>query len=389
MTSRRVTWVMTRPNVGGPARLAMVMAKTLPARGYEFDLLTGTESADEGRLTDGMTVQTIPGLQQPISPLHDLRAARALGSRLREARPDVVHTHTAKAGALGRRAARKAGVPVVVHTFHGHVLDGYFSGPMTRLITGAERRMARRTDALVAVSPEIRDELLALGIGRPEQWRLIPLGLDLHDLVVSKPDRVAARRSLGLPDQGPIVGTVGRLVEIKDIDCFLSAAASVAASVPDATFVIAGDGALRDRLKSRASSLLGNRVRFTGWVFDLPILYAAMDIVVLTSKNEGTPTTLIEAGAAGRPVVATSVGGVPHVVQDGVTGLLVPPSDPAAVAAMITKLLHDEPLADSLGDAAREHVTGRFGAERAADETAALYSELLERNGAAMPETSR
>jgi glycosyltransferase involved in cell wall biosynthesis len=375
----RVMWLMTRLNVGGPARQAAVLTKALGARNYRVELLVGSEAPSEGKLDDGLDAQLVPGLGRPVSPLRDLRAARFLMRRLRDRPVDVVHTHTAKAGALGRLAAHRAKVPVVIHTFHGHVLEGYFSAPVARTITAVERRLATWTDALVAVSPEIRDELLSLGVGKPEQWRVIPLGLDLDQLLAPGPTKQEARALLGLPQEGHIVGSVGRLVPIKDIECFLEAAASVARDRSDVTFVVAGDGELRTALEERGEALLGERVRFLGWVFDLPALYAALDVVVLTSRNEGTPTALIEAGAAGRPVVATSVGGVPAVVEDAVTGILVPPGDPRAVAAAVLELLADEDLGRSLGESGRRLVHGRFGADRLIDDIDLLYAELLER----------
>jgi glycosyltransferase involved in cell wall biosynthesis len=321
----------------------------------------------------------VPDLRRAIDPIRDVRAFRQISRLIRERRPTIVHTHMAKAGALGRLAARKGRVPAIVHTFHGHVLEGYFSGPVNRAVLGAERGLARITDALIAVSPAVRDELLALRVGRPSQWRVIPIGLDLAPLLTLEPDPMSARRLLGLPEEGPVIGIVGRLAPIKDYATFLSAAARVAREVPDATFAVVGDGELRDPLESRARALLGERCRFTGWVMDLPNLYAALDVVVLTSRNEGTPVALIEAGAAGKPVVATRVGGVPDVVLEGQTGLLAPSRDPEAIAGQVLRLLRDPSEAGGLGTAAREWVRGRFSIDRLADDLAALYRELLDR----------
>ena len=175
--------------------------------------------------------------------------------------------------------------------------------------------LAKRTDALVSVSTRVRDELLALGIGTPGQWRVVPLGLELGDLLRGPAERSASRAALGLPPQDQLVGIVGRLAAIKDHGTFLAMAAKLAAARPDVSFVVAGDGALRESLEATARSLLGTRIRFLGWATDLPVLYGALDVVVLTSRNEGTPVALIEAGAAGRPVVATDVGGVAEVIH--------------------------------------------------------------------------
>jgi glycosyltransferase involved in cell wall biosynthesis len=224
----------------------------------------------------------------------------------------------------------------------------------------------------------VRDELLALGIGRPEQWRVVPLGLELGDLLGGPAERSASRAALGLPPEAPLVGTVGRLAAIKDHATFLAMAARLAAARTDVSFVVAGDGSLRGALEAEAKSLLGNRIRFLGWATDLPVLYGALDVVVLTSRNEGTPVALIEAGAAGRPVVATDVGGVAEVVRDGASGFVVPPGDAAALAARVGTLLDDPDAARAMGLAGREWVRGRFGSERLVGDLTALYGELMD-----------
>jgi glycosyltransferase involved in cell wall biosynthesis len=373
--------VITRLNIGGPARQAILLTDAFGSRGQASHLVWGTVSPGEGELTlPRGTVNThVPELHRELRPADDVRAVWKLERLMRARRPQIVHTHMAKAGALGRLAARRTGVPVVIHTFHGHVLEGYFSGWKSRAFLATERGLARMSDALVAVSPAVREELLALGIGRPGQWRVIPVGLDLHDLLTREVDRAQARGALGLPETGPVVGIVGRLVAIKDHVTFLDAAARVARERPDVTFVVAGGGELRSELEVRARHLLGDRCRFLGWVMDLPTLYAALDVVVLTSRNEGTPVALIEAGAAGKPAVATRVGGVADVVQDGKTGLLVQPGDPRAVAAGISALLDDPGRARALGEAAKREASSRFTIERLADDLAGLYGELLAR----------
>jgi len=374
--------VITRLNVGGPARQALLLSEALPERGVPVHLAWGTASPGEGAFPVGDIPNTqVASLRREIAPRDDARAYRAIAGLIDERRPPVVHTHMAKAGSLGRLAAWRRRTPAIVHTFHGHVLEGYFSAPVTRAILAAERRLARVTDALVAVSPAVRDELLALGIGTPERWHVIPLGLDLDPLRAPALDRAASRAALGLPPgDAPCVGIVGRLAPIKDHGTFLHAAAIVARERPDATFAIAGDGEERARLEPLARRLLGDRVAFLGWVSDPRALYGALDVVVLTSRNEGTPVALIEAMAAGRPVVATSVGGVPDVVDDGRTGLLAPAGDAAGVAAAIDAVLGSAELAGRLTEAGRER-SKAFGLPRLADDLAALYAELLGRVG--------
>jgi len=372
--------VITRLNVGGPAHQALFLHRALPERGFGAELISGSEGSEEGRLGEDHH-NRLPALKRRLHPVDDLAAGRALHGLIQRLGPQVVHTHMAKAGALGRIAAGRVGVPVVVHTFHGHVLSGYFPPPVQSAFIAAERFLARRTDALIAVSPEVRDQLLALGVGRPSQWRVIPVGVELDAFLKDGSDPAEARRHLGLPADGPIAGTVGRLVAIKDHETFFRAAARMLSVRSELAFVVAGDGDRRRELEERAAHILGDRIRFLGWVSDLPRLYAALDVVVLTSRNEGTPTSLIEAGAAGKPVVATRVGGVPDVVRDGETGFLVPPGSAEAVAGRTLDLLNDPDAARAMGTAAREWVQERFSAERLADDLAALYRELLARRG--------
>ena len=377
----RVLRVMTRLNVGGPARQALFLTEEMPKRGFDSRLVWGAAGPDEGSFDPParMPASYLPQLQRSVSPGPDLRAFRAIDGLIGRWRPQIVHTHLAKAGALARLAAIRRHVPVIVHTFHGHVLQEYFDPLVNRVFTEAERWLAARTDALLAVAPEVRDDLLALGIGRPEQWHVVPVGVELDRLVAERPDRAAARATLGLPADGPIVGCVGRLVPIKDHEVLLQAGARLLRERPDVTFVLAGDGELRERLQERAVELMGDRCIFLGWVHDLPTLYAAVDVVALTSRLEGTPVSLIEAAAAGKPVVATRVGGVREVVRDGETGLLVAPNDPVAVAASLHTLLDDPEGARRMGEEGTGWVTGRFSAARLADQLAGLYGELLDR----------
>ncbi|MEA2590582.1 MAG: hypothetical protein QOD62_413 [Actinomycetota bacterium] len=379
----RVLRVITRLNIGGPARQALMLHRVLPERGYECELVSGAPQTEEGAFPPPAERYTlVESLRRETDFLADARAIHTLTRLMRASRPDVVHTHTTTAGGLGRIAARRAKVPVTVHTFHGHVLSGYLSGPQTRALTAAERALAKRTDALVSVSTRVRDQLLALGIGRPEQWRVVPLGLELGELLGGPAERSASRAALGLPPEAPLVGIVGRLAAIKDHGTFLAMAARLAAARTDVSFVVAGDGSLRGSLEAEAKSLLGNRIRFLGWATDLPVLYGALDVVVLTSRNEGTPVALIEAGAAGRPVVATDVGGVAEVVRDGASGFVVPPGDAAALAARVGTLLDDPEAARAMGLAGREWVRARFGSERLVDDLTALYGELTDARGA-------
>jgi len=371
----RVVCLITRLNVGGPARQALLLTRGL-APGFATTLAAGRPSATEGELADAaVTVRHLP-LVRPLSPADDARAVAAARRLLAETGAQLVHTHMAKAGTVGRLAALGGPRPRprTVHTFHGHVLDGYFRPSVERAFVEVERQLARCTDVLVAVSPEIRDELLELRIGRPAQYEVVPLGLDLSDhLAVTGPDG-RFRASLGLAPDIPLVGAVGRLVPIKDLVTLLEAVAAL----PGVHLAVVGDGDERPRLEALALALgLGGRVHFTGWTTDVAGVMADLDVVVLTSRNEGTPVALIEAAACGRPAVATRVGGVPLVVRDGVTGWLAPAGRADDVARLVRRLLDDPPARQAMGQAARAHVRERFSSERLLSDTRALYRSLL------------
>ena len=379
--SPEVLRVITRLNIGGPSRQAILMSRDLRSRGFRTHLVHGTTGDREGSfdVPEDVSHTHVPTLRRELSPTGDAKAFRAILEVVRLHHPSVVHTHMAKAGALARPAARRTGVPVVVHTFHGHVIDGYFDGVASHAVLLTERGLARITDALIAVSDAVRDELMDLGVGTRHQWHVIPLGLDLSRFQGPQPKPAEARRVLGLPPDGPLVGIVGRLVPVKDHETFLRAAASVAARNPEAHFVVVGDGPLRPALEAAGATLLRDRVHFLGWVRELPELYAALDVVVLTSRNEGTPVALIEAGAAGKPVVATRAGGVRDVVHDGDNGLLASPGDGAGVAGAIETILQAPALAKALGRRGRERSMA-FTHDRLAGDLAALYGELMARN---------
>lgn len=380
----RVLRIIARLNVGGPAIHATLLTTRLDPGRFATTLVAGHESPEEGSYLDvrGVTLPglvRLPALGREIQGGQDVVALRALMRLIREQRPHIVHTHTAKAGTLGRVAARLCRVPVVVHTFHGHVLQGYFSPIKTRVFTGIERLLARATDRLIAVSPKVREDLLALGIGRPERFDVVPLGLELDRyLAVEGPDG-GLRHELGLAAETPLVGIVARLVPIKAHEVFLDAAVRLVGRRPDAQFVIVGDGERRAELERQATaSGLGGRVHFLGWRGDLDRIYADLDVVALTSRNEGSPVALIEAMAAGRAVVSTNVGGVADVVSDGLTGRLVGDGDAEALGEVMHELIGDAVQRRRLGDAARCHAAQRYGAARLVADIDALYTRLLE-----------
>ncbi len=382
----RVLRVIARLNVGGPALHATLLTERLVPERYETRLVAGTEAAGEGnylalrgRPLEGLHV--LPALGREIRGGHDLAALVQLTRLIRDFAPHVVHTHTAKAGTLGRLAAVLAKVPVVVHTYHGHVLHGYFTPAVSRLFVAIERWLARRSDRLIAVSETVAAELLARGIGTAERFAVVPLGLDLERFLHAERARGELRAELGLAPGVPLVGIVARLVPVKAHEVFLAAAAGVARTVPEARFLVIGDGERRPALEAEAGRLgLGGRVRFLGWRRDLERVYADLDVAVLSSRNEGSPVSLIEAMAAARPVVSTRVGGVPDLVEDGVTGCLVPPADGPALAEAIRDLLANPERRQTLGLAGRKRVFPAFGAERLLSDIDRLYTTLLRHN---------
>jgi glycosyltransferase involved in cell wall biosynthesis len=368
-------------NIGGPARHVTILTARC---GPEFNgaLLAGETEGREGSLADesarmGVTAVRVPHLHRSLSPLADILAFAWLFSYFRRERPAIVATHMAKAGTLGRLAAALAGVPVIVHTFHGHVLDGYFGRFGTSFFLTVERLLGHLTTQFIAISPEVAADLDRLRIGRGKTT-IVRLGLDLQHLTNAQPGQL--RRELAVPADAPLVGIVGRLVPIKALDLFLDAASLVAKDNPGVHFAIVGDGELWDQLHVDVETRdLAQRVHFTGWRHDLAAVYSDLDVVVCCSRNEGTPVALIEACAAGRAVVGTEVGGVPDIIAAGVNGLLVPSGDAGALAAAVSELIADPARRRSMGLAGRQMVMERHSSDRMVSELKHIYGTLLKR----------
>ena len=378
----RVVRVFSRLNIGGPAVHVILLSAGLRPLGYETRLIVGRESPREGNMLDlaaqrDVACERMAGLGREIAPLADLRALLGLHRVFRAWRPTIVHTHTAKAGLLGRVAARAARVPIVVHTYHGHVLHGYFSKTQTAVFRWLETWLARFADALVAVSESVKQDLVGLGVAPSDRIRVVPLGLDLAHLDGDLP-RGMLRREAGIEDDAPLVGMVGRLVPIKDVPTFLAAACLVRERRPEARFALVGDGEERANLEAecRRRGLEGS-LTFFGWRSDLAAIYGDLDVVVNASRNEGTPVALIEALAAARPVVATRVGGTPDLLGDESFGRLVPPGEPAALADAIVDTLNQSEAARRRALAGREYVRERHSVARLVRDVDALYHELL------------
>jgi glycosyltransferase involved in cell wall biosynthesis len=383
----KVLRVIARLNMGGPALHVAYLTAGLRDRGYDTTLVAGTLARGEdsmGFVADelGIDVVKIEELGREISPFRDLLATVRLARVIRRERPQILHTHTAKAGAVGRLAALLAGParpPVIVHTFHGHVLRGYFGPVRTRFFLALERWLAAHTTALIAVGPQVRDDLVALGVAPPERFVVVRLGIELEERVRPQDDgRAETRRYLGVPADRFVVGWVGRMTAVKRTDDVLEAFRLLREQGIDACLCLVGDGPDRERLERRASELGVMRdTLFLGYQEDVAPYYAAFDALVLPSANEGTPVSVIEALAAETPVVATRVGGVPDVVREGEEGFLVDAGDTDELADRLVRLSRDPGLRRRLGESGRGRVLKRYAVERLLEDVDRLYRELL------------
>lgn len=375
----RVMRVIARMNVGGPARQAAALMRGLDAERFDQRLYCGFAGSGEADYVDlcapDLGVHRVPGFGQ-ARPTGDGHVLMRLAGEMRRFQPHIVHTHTAKAGALGRMAAVLARVPVRVHSFHGSVLQGCYSMPRAPMVVAAERMSALVTDRLVAVAARVRDELVALGVGRPDQYAVVPPGVALGAL----PRRAAARLALGIPGgDAPVVAYVGRLIDRKRPDRLVDVARQVRRLVPGVRFLVCGGGEALGAVQTAAKGL-GGTVRYLGWRADIETIYAAADLVLLTSDDEAMPVSLIEAGLAGLPAVATRVGSVPEVIQDGVTGLLAHRGT-YGLTRHVVRLLRDEQLRRKMGRRAQALTTSRFGPDRLVSDVDDLYGALADQYG--------
>jgi glycosyltransferase involved in cell wall biosynthesis len=377
--------VIARMNIGGPAHHVSMLSGRLDPDRFRTLLVHGRIAAGEGSFEqlaerEGCTVEGVAGLGPEIRPLSDLTALVGLIGVIHRFRPHIVHTHTAKAGLLGRLAAvlGPGRRPIIVHTYHGHVLEGYFGRRTSAIYRFLERRLGSVSDCLIGVSEATVDDLVRLGVAGREQFRVIPIGLDLErfrDLDA----KAAVSLERGAGEEEVVAGYVGRLVAIKRVDLILRAVAQARRQGSPIRLVVAGDGECRQELERLARELgLADSVEFLGYVSDASTVVARADLAILASDNEGTPVALIEAAAAGRPAVATAVGGVPEVVVPG-AGMLVPRGDYAALAAALDRCARDRPLRERMGAHAREHVLRHFSVDRLLNDIEDLYDELLAR----------
>jgi glycosyltransferase involved in cell wall biosynthesis len=373
--------------MGGPALHVAYLTAGLAERGYETTLVAGSLARGEDSMAFvadelGIEVERIEELHREISPLRDAVAIARLARLIRRVRPHILHTHTAKAGAVGRLAALLAGdarPPIVVHTFHGHVLRGYFDPLRTAGFRLLERWLATKTTALVAVSPQVRDDLVSLGVAPRERFVVVRVGIELEQRVAAEQDgRGESRRVLGIGPDRFAVGWIGRMTGVKRTDDVLRAFRRLRDRGVDACLCMIGDGPDRPAVERRAHELgIMRDTLFLGYQEEVAPFYAAFDAMILPSINEGTPVSAIEALAAGRPVVATRVGGVPDVVREGEDGFLVEPGDTDELADRLAQLARDPALRERMGESGRQRVLPRYAVERLVDDVDRLYRSLL------------
>jgi glycosyltransferase involved in cell wall biosynthesis len=368
--------VIARMNVGGPAVQVSGLMRGLSSTKFEHRLYTGYCGTDEADYLDAVATDVpsvrIEGLGRRVNFVGDVRAFVSLVKEIKAFKPDVIHTHTAKAGFLGRIASLISFHPSIrVHTFHGHLLDGYFGVYKRSLVIFAEKFLARFTDRLLAVGDKVRQDLLAAGVGQSKNFELMPPGLQIAKL----PSKKEAQEFYGLPSNFLQCALIGRVTQIKRPDRFLDVVAEVKKRRIEVEFLIAGDGELLDACRERiAAEELP--VKVLGWQTDIEMVLAAADIVILTSDNEGTPLSLIQAGMASLPVVTTNVGSIPEVVMDGITGIITN-IDVIDMADALEKLAGNVGLRARIGSAAQEFTMANFGVNRLIHDHEELYKRLI------------
>jgi len=381
-----VLHIITRLDRGGSAENVLLTASGLSPADWHVTLATGparepTPALEQQTVEAGVTIVTVPALQRAIQPWRDLRAFLQLVRLIRRGRYTIVHTHASKAGLLGRWAARLAGSPIIVHTPHGHVFYGYYGAALSTLFAWLERLTARVTDTIITLTARGTAEHVQYGIAPPAKFVAIHSGVDVARYQRAPRDRVAQRLALGLPPEAPVVGTVGRFVPIKG-QCFVLAAAQrVLQVLPQTMFVFVGAGELGMTLQARARALhIDHAVRFLGWREDVADLLPLLDLFVLTPLNEGMGKVLVAAMAAGLPIVASRVGGIPDLVEHGTNGLLVPPASVAPLAEAILALLTDANARDRMGAQGRQRAQ-HYTVEAMVARIDALYRRLLQDKG--------
>jgi len=386
----KILRIITRLNIGGPAIHAILLNEGLNDATFNSRLAAGSCDEKEGDMgylakEKGLEVAIIPQLKRNITFKDDLIAFLRMFRLIKKEKPHIVHTHMAKAGTLGRIAAILAGTPIKVHTFHGHVFHSYFNSRDTRIFLLIERVIAKFTDRIIAISDLVKDEICNdFKVVDEKKASVIKLGLDLSKFQDIDKKRGSLKKELNIDKKTLLVGIIGRLTAVKNHKLFLDTIKLLKDEVPElnARFLIIGDGELRDFLEGYAHSLgIKDWVYFSGWRSDLSTVYADLDIVTLTSLNEGTPLCLIEAMASQKAVIATEVGGVSDLVENKTRGLLVSSNNKKGLKEAILTLLKDERLREEMARNGKDYVCTKYSKDRLVNDIGNLYKELLEKKG--------
>jgi glycosyltransferase involved in cell wall biosynthesis len=369
----KVMQIIARMNVGGPAVIVAELMRGLDSNRFEQVLITGYCDESEADYLDEVATDIkatrIAGLGRSVSPLADLKAFFGLVRTIKSYQPDVIHTHTAKAGVLGRLASIIAGRGATrIHTFHGHLLHGYFAGWKTQLVIAIEKYLAKRTHFLVAIGNQVKNDLVSAGIGKDNQYSVFFPGLPLPHTS----NKADLRKHLELDPAQIYCTFVGRLTQIKRPDRLLDIAADMVKREVQIYFLVAGEGELFEASKARAVAE-NLPVTFLGWRKDIDDLFAASDIAILTSDNEGIPLTLIQAAQAGLPIIAPAVGSIADIVENDKTGFLTSPQ-PGAMASALSALATDSELRARLGAAGRARADQYFSLERMLRDHTEIYN---------------
>jgi glycosyltransferase involved in cell wall biosynthesis len=391
----RVLRIINRLNLGGPTFNAAYLTRYLPP---EFETMLVSGMKDETEMSSEFIVKDldlhpvyVPEMYRELNPMRDYKAFFKIRKIIQDFKPHIVHTHAAKPGAVGRFAAWTCGVPVILHTFHGHVFHSYFSPAKTRVFIEIERALARMSTRLIALSELQKKELVEdFKIAPASKFEIVSLGFDLNKFAADKESKRAAfRKKYNIAEDEVAIGIVGRLVPVKNHDLFLEAVKWVSerSKTKIRAFII-GDGEERPRLEALAKSLnlpfnsdhpeLPNTLSFTSWIKEIDVSNAGMDIIALTSHNEGTPVSLIEAQASGKPMVSTNVGGIENIVLSGKSALLSPPGDVLAFAQNLLQLVDQPSLREQMAHTGTDYVMENFSYQRLCRDMAALYHRLLE-----------
>ncbi|MBN2038028.1 MAG: glycosyltransferase family 4 protein [Chitinispirillaceae bacterium] len=387
--SLKVCHVITRLDLGGSAENTLLTAIGLRQRGHAVDLVCGksenpASASEKQALGCGVRIVRMAELVRPISPIRDMLALVRLVIMMKRNRYDLLHTHTSKAGILGRIAGYIARVPLVVHTPHGHIFYGYFSGPLTTVFTWLERIVTVGTHALITLTGREKQDYLDRGIGRPERIHPVLSGIDLAPFLSLEPRRDECRAAIGLAPSHFIAGTVARLVPVKNHAMIVDAAALLKDRCPDIRYVFIGDGELREPLTARIRSLdLADRLVMLGWRNDIAECLSMFDLFVMCSRNEGMGRAFVEAQACGVPVIGSRVGGVAETIKEDITGFLVDPHNPEELADKLTRLYTDRALLARMAAACRPHVDPAFGKEVMVEKIDCLYRRLCDERKAA------